>query len=222
MQKKTAQGFIQFMLFMVILLFGPAWTFNFWPAWIYMLVFAVSIILITWDLWKKDPDLLERRINAGPGAEKEKKQKLIQLVTSLVFVSLFIIASLDHRFFWSHVPVQAIVAGDVLTALGFLAVYFVFKENTFTAATIEVATEQKVISTGPYAIVRHPMYAGALIMIFGTPLALGSYWALIGSCCMLLGIAWRLINEETFLIKNLPGYGDYRQKVKYRLIPFIW
>jgi protein-S-isoprenylcysteine O-methyltransferase Ste14 len=115
-----------------------------------------------------------------------------------------------------------VIAGDILTTLGFLVVFLVFKENTFTAATIEVAPNQKVVSTGPYAIVRHPMYSGALVMLFGTPLALGSWWGLLMLFPMTFTVAFRVVNEESFLSKNLSGYEQYCQTVRYRLAPFIW
>jgi protein-S-isoprenylcysteine O-methyltransferase Ste14 len=133
-----------------------------------------------------------------------------------------ILPSLDHRFSWSAVPLLAVVVGDALTALGFFIVFRVFKENSFTAATIEVAPDQRVISTGPYAIVRHPMYSGALVMLVGTPLALGSWWGLLMSVLMIFAIAWRALDEERFLRKNLSGYAEYCQIVRYRLVPFVW
>jgi protein-S-isoprenylcysteine O-methyltransferase Ste14 len=219
---KTILGFAQLIVALVLFLFAPAWTFDLWQAWIYLLVFVTSSALITIYLWKKDPKLLERRVNAGPSAEKETKQKRIQVFASLAFIALMIVPSLDHRFSWSNVPVLVVIGGDILAALGFFIVFLVFKENTFTAATIEIAPDQTVISTGPYAVVRHPMYAGALIMLFGTPLALGSWWALLLFILMTFVIIWRLLDEERFLAKSLPGYNEYCKKVPYRLIPSIW
>lgn len=133
-----------------------------------------------------------------------------------------ILPSLDHRLSWSDVPLSVVIVGDVLVALGFLTIFIVFKENTFTAATIVLAPDQKVISTGPYAIVRHPMYSGALVMLFGTPLALGSWWGLLMFIPMIFIITWRLLAEEKFLSQSLSGYNEYCQKVRYRLVPFIW
>jgi protein-S-isoprenylcysteine O-methyltransferase Ste14 len=205
-----------------VLLLAPAWTLGYWQAWVYLFVFGASSALITAYLWKKDPQLLERRINGGPGAEREKSQRLIQLLASIAFIGAMILPSLDHRFFGSAVPLPAVVVGDVVTALGFFIVFRVFKENSFTAATIEVAPDQTVISTGPYAIVRHPMYSGALVMLVGTPLALGSWWGLLMSVLMIFAIAWRALDEERFLRKNLSGYAEYCQRVRYRLVPFDW
>jgi len=220
--RKTIVGLAQFIICLGILLFAPAWTLNFWPAWVYLFVFAGSVTLITLYLWKKDPKLLERRVNAGPGAEKDKKQKLIQFFASLAFISLFILASIDHRFSWSVIPLPIVIVGNVLVVLGFFIIFLVFKENTFSAATIVVAPDQSVISTGPYAIVRHPMYSGALVMLFGTPLALGSWWSLLVFVWLTFLIVWRLIEEETFLSNSLSGYQEYCRKVQYRLVPFVW
>jgi protein-S-isoprenylcysteine O-methyltransferase Ste14 len=133
-----------------------------------------------------------------------------------------VLPSLDHRFSWSAVPLPIVVAGDALVALGFLVVFLVFKENTFTAAIIAATPDQKVVSTGPYAMVRHPMYLGALVMLFGTPLALGSWWGLLMFIPMIFTIAWRARDEERFLLKNLSGYHEYYHKVRYRLVPFVW
>jgi protein-S-isoprenylcysteine O-methyltransferase Ste14 len=205
-----------------ILLFAPAWTLDYWQAWVYWLVFAASSALITLYLWKKDPKLLERRTNAGPRAENEKNQQLIQHLASFAFVGAMVLPSLDHRFSWSAVPVPVVVAGDVLAALGFLIVFFVFKANTFAAAAIAVTPDQRVVATGPYALVRHPMYSGALVMLFGTPLALGSSWGLVMFIPMISIIAWRARAEERFLIKNLSGYKEYCQIVRYRLVPLVW
>jgi protein-S-isoprenylcysteine O-methyltransferase Ste14 len=220
--RKTILGFAQLIIGLGVLLFAPAWTLHFWQAWVYLFVFVAPAALITAYLWKKDPKLLERRVNAGPGAEKEKPQKLIQLLAAIVFLAIFFISSLDHRLSWSNVPLSIVIAGDIFVALGFLIVFLVFKENTFAAATIELSPEQVVISTGPYAIVRHPMYSGALLMFLGTPLALGSWWGLSILIPMTLILAWRLLDEERFLSKGLVGYENYCRKVRYRLVPFFW
>jgi protein-S-isoprenylcysteine O-methyltransferase Ste14 len=204
------------------LLFAPTWTFDFWQAWVYLFIFGASSALITAYLWKNDPKLLDRRVVAGPAAEKEHSQKLVQLSASLAFICMMVLPSFDHRFSWSHVPLPLVIVGDILVALGFLIVFLVFRENTFAAATIEVATDQKVISTGPYALVRHPLYAGALLMLFGTPLALGSWWGFLIFILIVLVIVWRLIDEEKFLSKNLQGYAEYRQRIQYRLVPLVW
>jgi protein-S-isoprenylcysteine O-methyltransferase Ste14 len=222
LNKKAFGGLLGFLISLAVLLFLPAWTLDYWQAWFFLSVFSMSVLAITLYLMKKDPKLLERRVNAGPGAEKEKKQKIIQSIAAIAFIAIFIFAGIDHRFAWSTVPTYIILAGDALIALGLLLIFFVFRENTFTSAVIEVDTDQKVVSTGPYAIVRHPMYIGAFVMLLGVPLALGSWWGLLTVIPIMFVIVWRLLDEEKFLAKNLPGYSAYRDKVRYRLLPFIW
>jgi protein-S-isoprenylcysteine O-methyltransferase Ste14 len=219
---KAVRGFTQLIVVLGILLLAPAWSLTYWQAYVYLFVFAASSALITAYLWRRDPKLLERRINAGPAAEVEKSQRLIQLLAALVFVSTMILPSLDHRFSWSMVPLPVVVGGQVLVVLGFFVVFLVFKANTFAAATITVMPDQKVISTGPYAFVRHPMYSGALVMLMGTPLALGSWWGLLMLMPMTFIMAWRACDEERFLIHNLSGYEGYCRTVRYRLLPFVW
>jgi protein-S-isoprenylcysteine O-methyltransferase Ste14 len=222
LNKKALGGLLFLVICLAVLLFLPAWTLDYWQAWTFLAVFTASVLAITLYLIKKDPKLLERRVNAGPGAEKEKSQKIIQFVAQIAFIAVLVFPSIDHRFQWSTMPLYIAVAGDVLVALGLLIVFFVFKENTFTSSIIEVGTEQKVISTGPYAFVRHPMYIGALVMLLGVPLALGSWWGLFTIVPITIVIVWRLLDEEQFLVKTLPDYSEYRNKVKYRLVPFIW
>lgn len=213
---------MQLVLVLGLLLFAPARTFAFPAAWIYLSVFTLSAAVVTTYLWAYDRELLERRVRAGPHAEEEKTQKRIQIVASFAFIGTLVLPSLDYRFGWSDVGVSVRIAGDVLVVLGFAVIFAVFRANTFSAATIEVASDQRVISTGPYATVRHPMYAGALMMLFATPLALGSWWGLLMFVPMTLTIAWRLLEEEKFLTAKLPGYAAYCHAVRYRLLPFIW
>ena len=171
---------------------------------------------------KNDPKLLERRVYAGHTAEKEWSQKIIQTMTSIGFIAMIVLPALDHCFAWSSVPPYLMVAGDVLAALGYLVIFFVYKENSFASATIQVYSEQKVISTGPYALVRHPMYVGGFIMLLGMSIELGSWWGLLILILMMPALLWRILEEEKLLAKDLPGYAEYRNKVKYRLIPHIW
>jgi protein-S-isoprenylcysteine O-methyltransferase Ste14 len=163
---------------MGLLLFLPAGTIRYWQASVYLAVFVGASFVITLYLLRNDPALLRRRLSGGPTAEKERGQKIAMLVAS--------------------------IAGDILTALCFYIWYLVYKENSFASATIEIASDQKVISTGPYAIVRHPMYASGLLLFIGTPLALGSYWGLVVLPLILPALLWRLFYEERFLTKNLP------------------
>jgi len=222
LNRKAFRGLLFLLLVMAALLFIPAGTLDYWQAWTFLAVYFASSLAITLYLIKNDPKLLERRMSAGPTAEKETTQKIIMLFASLGFIGLIIFPALDHRFAWSHVPPYAALAGDVLVVLGWLAIFFVFKENTFTSATIELAPDQKVISTGPYAFVRHPMYAGGIVMLLGVPIALGSWWGLLVIVGMMPALIWRLFDEEKFLARNLQGYVEYQKKVPYRLIPRIW
>ena len=219
---KAFGGLLLLFLAMAALLFIPAWTFNYWQAWVLLAVYFASSLAITLYLVKKDPKLLERRMRGGPAAEKMPAQKIIMSFASLGFICLVIFPALDHRFAWSHMPPHMALAGDVLVVLGWLAIFFVFKENTFTSATIELAPDQRVISTGPYALVRHPMYAGALVMLLGIPIALGSWWGLLVIVMMMPALVWRLFDEEKFLARNLPGYVKYQREVRHRLIPQVW
>jgi protein-S-isoprenylcysteine O-methyltransferase Ste14 len=143
-------------------------------------------------------------------------------ITSLAFVGLLVLPAIDHRLRWSELSPGAAVAGDVLVLLGWLGIFFVFRENSFSSATIELAADQRVISTGPYAWVRHPMYAAALVMLLGIPIALGSWWGVLIVVAMLPVLIWRLLDEERFLVRNLPGYAEYQRRVRYRLLPLIW
>jgi protein-S-isoprenylcysteine O-methyltransferase Ste14 len=215
-------GLLFLLVVMAVLIFVPAWTLDYWQAWIFLVVFFVPPLAITIYLMRHDPKLLERRTTAGPGAEQERSQNVIQALAALAFIAIFIVSAFDHRFAWSTVPASVTALGDVLVIFGFYLVFLVFKENTFASGTIEVVAEQRVISTGPYALVRHPMYIGALVMLVGVPLALGSWWGLLAIIPMTTVLIFRLLDEEKFLGKNLAGYSDYQSKVRYHLFPLIW
>ena len=216
--EKTIIGFIQLIIGLGAMLFVPAWTIDFWQAWVYLFVFGASVVLIFVYLYKNDPKLLEHRLNR---TEKEKSQKRIQFYIYMTYIGVFILSSLDHRFLWSDVPFLVVMAGDVLVALGYLIIFIALKENMFAATTIEVTPDQKVIATGPYAIIRHPMYSGAIVMLLGTPLALGSWWGLFMFIPSAFTIEWRLLDEEKILSQSLSGYREYCQKVRYRLVPWL-
>ena len=216
---KALAGLLYVFIAVSALIFLPAWTLHYWQAWLYLAVFMISISAVFMYLIKNDPDLLARRVN---NKEETKSQKVIHFFINLAFAAVIVIAALDHRFGWTTVPWYIVMVGDTFVALGILIIFFVFKENSFTAATIEVAADQKVISTGPYARVRHPMYLGGLIFIVGIPIALGSWWGLLTVVLFAPILAWRILDEEKFLVKNLPGYAEYENKVKYRLVPFVW
>jgi protein-S-isoprenylcysteine O-methyltransferase Ste14 len=209
-------------LAMAALLFVPAGTLGYWQAWVFMAVFVGASSAIGIYLALKDPELLERRMQAGPAAEKETTQKIIMAFAMAGFIALLIFPAFDHRFGWSKLPPYVVLAGDALVALGFFLTFLVLKENSYSASTVQVVEGQKVISTGPYAIVRHPMYAGALVMLLGIPLALGSWWGLCALLFIVPVLIWRLLDEERLLRKELPGYVEYTRKVPYRLVPYLW
>jgi len=219
---KTVLGFLFLMFVLALALFIPAGSLSYWQAWVYLAVWAICVIFITAYLIKNDQALLAGRVQAGPIAETQKSQKIIQSLASLFFIGLFIVPGLDYRFGWSHVPPILSLIADGFVALGFYIVFLTFRENSYTRATIEVSAEQQVITSGPYRFVRHPMYAGALFMLIVTPLALGSWVALPFSLPLIFVIAVRLLDEEKLLKKDLPGYSEYCQRVRYHLIPNVW
>jgi protein-S-isoprenylcysteine O-methyltransferase Ste14 len=219
---KAFAGLLFLFVAMAALLFVPAGTSDYWQAWTFLAVYFACSLALSLYLMIADPALMQRRMRGGPTAEKEPVQKIIMIITSLGFVGLLVVPALDHRFAWSQMSPTMALAGDVLVGIGWLAIFFVFRENSFTSATIELAPDQKVISTGPYALVRHPMYAGALVMLLGIPIALGSWWGILVLAAILPALIWRLFEEEKFLARNLAGYVEYQNKVRYRLIPAIW
>lgn len=222
LELKALGGFLGLFVAMVVLLFIPAWTLDYWQAWVFLPVFFLPALAITVYLMKKDPQLLARRVHAGPTAEKETSQKIIQFITSIGYTAMLVVPALDHRFHWSRVSFYGVVAGDVLVVLAFLIIFFVYRENTFASATIETYPDQKVVSTGLYAMVRHPMYTGGLLLFIGMSLSLGSWWGLLAYLLMIPALIWRIHDEERLLTKNLPDYGEYKNRVRYRLIPFVW
>ncbi len=208
-----------FILVMTALLFLPAGTFLYWEGWAFLAAFLIPTVFITLYLYKNDPALLKRRMKRG---EQRPIERMIMAILSVLLTVSFVFAALDHRFGWSQVPWQAVVIADVLIVLGFSIVFLTFKVNTYTSRVIEIDKGQKVITTGPYAIVRHPMYLGSTIMILATPVALGSWWTLIGFALVIPFIMLRAVDEEKLLTKGLPGYAAYRKKVTYRLVPGVW
>jgi protein-S-isoprenylcysteine O-methyltransferase Ste14 len=192
-------------LVLATLLFIPAGTLHYWQAWLFMAMFVCASGAISVYLAIRDPKLLERRMNVGPQAEKEPAQKIIMVFAMIGCIAVLVFPALDYRFGWSSVPASVSVLGDALIVLGFLFTFFVFRENSYGASTIQIAEGQTVISTGPYALVRHPIYAAALVMLVGVPLALGSWWGLFALLLILPVLIWRLLDEERFLRQNLPG-----------------
>ena len=210
------------MLFLAVVLFAPAGTLEFWPAWIYGFVFVAGTGALSIYFLLYDPALIRRRLHAGPGAETEPAQKIIINLVLAGFLLLMIIPGLDYRWQWSNVPAWLILVSNDIVALSFAVFFFVMKQNSFAASTVTVEPNQPVVSTGLYGVVRHPMYSGALLLVIFTPLALGSYWGLLVVALVIPALIWRLLDEERFLKLNLPGYTDYCRKVRFRLIPYLW
>jgi protein-S-isoprenylcysteine O-methyltransferase Ste14 len=215
-------GLAILVLVMVALLFGAAGTLHYWQGWAFLACYFLASIAITLYLARRDPALLARRMRGGPWAEKERTQKVIMSIASAGFIALLVLPGLDHRFGWSRMPAAAAIAGDLLMLLGWVGIFRVFRENSFTSSTIELAADQRVISTGPYAIIRHPMYAAALLMLLGIPISLGSWWGVLVVLALLPALIWRPLDEERFLSRNLPGYVAYQGRVRYRLLPRVW
>jgi protein-S-isoprenylcysteine O-methyltransferase Ste14 len=222
LDKKAFGGLAILFVVMASLLFIAAGTVRYWQAWLFLAAYFAPAFAITVYLMKKDPALLARRMSGGPFAEKEPVQKVVMSIASLCFIGLIVLPAIDHRVGWSHLSPYVALAGILLLLTGWLGIFFVFRENSFTSATIELAADQRVISTGPYALVRHPMYAAALVMLSGIPIALGAWWVLLIVIALLPALIWRLMDEERFLAQNLPGYGEYQRRVPYRLFPGLW
>ncbi|WP_407686212.1 methyltransferase family protein [Mycobacterium sp. HUMS_1102779] len=207
---------------LALLLFVPAGTLGYWQAWVFMAVFTAASLLPTIYLARTRPAALQRRMHAGPRAETRTAQK-ISITGS--FVTLFLMAAFsafDHRMGWSGVPGWLCVLGDVLVAAGLTVAMLVIVENSYAAATVTVEAGQRLASAGLYKFVRHPMYVGNVIMMVGMPLALGSYWGLAFVIPGIAALVFRILDEEELLSQELAGYSEYRERVRYRLLPHVW
>ena len=220
--RRTWPRQLAFVMFLAALLCGVAGTLAYWQGWLFLAVFTGASIAIGLYFARHDPALIERRIKAGPRAEQVPAQKIIIALLIAGFLLLVVLPALDHRWHWSSVPVWLAIVGDAGIVASFAIFFMVMKQNSYAASTITVEAGQPVVSTGVYALVRHPMYAGALLLIISIPLALGSYWGLLLLVLLVPLLAWRLLDEERFLARNLPGYPDYQRRVRYRLVPLIW
>ena len=226
MTKLLLQALLNLVIGSVIfgaLLFLSAGTIAYWQAWVFIVVFAASSNGIGIYLSLKDPALLERRKNLTPAAPASSAQQIMGVLIVVGVLALLVVPALDHRFAWSSMPAIVPIVGNLLVLLSFVAFYFVFKENSYGASTIEIFEGQRVISTGPYGIVRHPMYSAVVVMCVGAVLALGSWWGLLIIALMQLPVlAWRILDEESVLMRDLPGYPEYMKSVQYRLVPHVW
>jgi protein-S-isoprenylcysteine O-methyltransferase Ste14 len=219
LEKKIIARFSLLFIFLMLLILVPAGTLKYWQVYVYAAILLIPMFFVVHYFLKKDPIFLERRMKFK---EKEKEQKLIQSLFSLFFIAGYVVSGLDKRYGWSEIPVGVIILSDILIFIGYLMIFLVFKQNSYAARIVDVEETQKLISTGLYGIIRHPMYFGVVVMYLLTPVALGSYWGLIPMAAIPLALVLRILNEEKVLCKELAGYQEYCQKVKYRLIPFIW
>jgi len=211
-----------FALILIACLFLPAGAWNYWQGWVFLAAFELCAQAFGVYFLVNDRKVIERRVRVGPMAEREPSQKIISALIIASFVAALIVSAFDYRFGWSPVAPAVSILGDALVAFSFLIFFFVLKANPYAASTIQVEEGQPVISFGPYALVRHPMYSGALMLIVGVPLALDSWRGLLLLVPFLPVLLWRLLDEERFLRRNLPGYAAYTQQVRYRLIPVIF
>jgi len=222
LKKKIVVQSIALPVVLGLLLFLPAGSLAFWEAWVYCFLFLVSVLAIDVYFLKRDPELLARRMKFAEAGETEERQKTVQTLAGVTYFLSFLVPGLDYRFHWSAAPFALILVADVCVLAGFLIVFLVFRENSYTSSIVEVEKNQTVIRTGPYGIVRHPMYAGALLLFVSTPLALGSFWAFFFVVPLSLLLILRLLDEERFLRERLSGYTEYCQRTVYRLIPYVW
>jgi protein-S-isoprenylcysteine O-methyltransferase Ste14 len=206
----------------LVLSFVAAGTIHFWQGGFFWALFMLSSSALGIDLRLRDPALLARRMNAGPQAESRPREKVLMILTITMFYAMAVVPGLDHRFGWSRVPAAIVVAANLLIVVAFVEFIVVLRANTFAASTIKVEAGQRVISTGPYAIVRHPMYTGGLLMIFAMPLAMGSCWGLMAAVVTAPLLIARILDEESALIAELPGYDAYCRTVPFRLVPGLW
>jgi len=225
MENFYARGILANLLTFAILLaclFFPAGTLSYWQAWVFLAVFAASSQALGIYFLTQDPKLVERRMRIGPAAEQRPAQKIISALFLLGFVGFVVLPAFDHRFGWSPVAPALSILANAIIVLSFVLFFLVMKSNSYAASTIQVEEEQTVVSTGPYAYVRHPMYSGALLLVAAMPLALGSWLSVLLIVPFIPVLVWRILDEEDFLRKNLPGYAEYMRRVRYRLIPQVW
>ena len=202
-----------------LLFFWPAGTFDYWQAWLWLAILFLPLMGMFLYLIKRDPALLERRVRTG---ETRPEQRRIIALSSLYLIFIFLVPGFDKRFGWSDVPVWLSVLADVLVLAAFLLNFLVIRVNTYASRVVEIQEGQQVITTGPYALVRHPMYTSIILIMLATPVALGSFWGVLPVIPFIFLLAARAKNEEELLVNELAGYREYMQKTRYRLFPGIW
>jgi protein-S-isoprenylcysteine O-methyltransferase Ste14 len=211
--------FVYGIVLLGLLLFINAGDMHYWNAWIYLIIFAASIFVFGVYLYVKNKELLQKRLDSK---EKEEEQSNYTFMASISLFLMFVVCGLDYRFGWSAVPIVAIIIALIIMLVGYGLFVITLIQNSYASRIVEIQDRQKVIDTGVYSVIRHPMYTAALIMFFSSPIVLGSLYALIPTVFFLIGIIHRIRNEEKVLAAGLEGYSDYKQLVRYRLIPFVW
>ncbi|NVO15505.1 MAG: isoprenylcysteine carboxylmethyltransferase family protein [Rhodoplanes sp.] len=222
--RRTVLGFLRLTAYMTLLVIGPAGSLHYWPGWLFLAATLAATAAISVWLLAHDRALLERRLTVGPAAEPDPAQRRIQIVAGLCGIALMVVPGLDYRFHWSDMPMpgELVIVGNLGVLAGYALCFLVFRENSYAAGTVAVEDSQPVVSTGPYAVVRHPMYASAgALAVFG-PLALGSWWGFVPAAALIAAIAARLLAEERYLATHLPGYPAYQAEVRWRLVPGVW
>ena len=216
---KALSRFIFGLIFISAILFIPAGSIEYWNAWLFIGILFIPILFVGIYLIIRDPELLDKRLNSQ---EKENKQKKMVLFTTITFLAGFILSGLDYRFGWSSVPLFLVVLSAIMVLIGYIMFFMVIRQNRYASRVVEVQEKQKVIDTGFYGVVRHPMYSAAILIFLFTPLVLGSFIALIPFLIFPFQMNIRIKNEEQVLEEGLDGYVEYKKRVKYKVIPFIW
>lgn len=220
--KRAFSGLLKFQIALAAMLFLPAWSLTWWQGWVCWALYGLCSALTSLYFLRHAPRLVERRLGVGPRAEREPAQQRIQLAASVFVAAIFIVSAFDYHFGWSRVPLWLVLSGEAAIVLSFVAIFFVFRENEFAAATVGVMEGQRVVSSGPYALVRHPMYSAAALLFVGSPLSLGSWWGLIPVAFLIATLVARLADEERHLARGLAGYTDYQSLVRWRLVPGLF
>jgi len=217
--RRALTTYVVALILVFVLLFWPAGSLEFWNAWIFMLSLFPIMLFIMIYLLVRDPELLEKRIKTK---EREKTQKAYVVLSIFAFFIAFIIPGLDFKYHWSDVPFWLVIVSTIAMVSGYIMFFIVMRQNSYASRVIEIQEGQKVIDSGLYSVVRHPLYLAAIIIYFSIPLLLGSFYALVPTSFIPILLIFRIINEEKVLIKDLQGYKEYMEKVRFRLIPFIW